>query len=87
MKRQLRKVIFLPANQTVLTDIEFIGQQLVKVTRNDFYDLPLWKILWVLIIPSIGKEVISDPNHEVNYQGSTWKAIKYFKQFGNEMML
>lgn len=87
MKRQLRKVIFLPANQTVLTDSEFTGAQMVTVTRNDFYDLPLWKRLLSLIIPSISKEVIPDPNHEANYQGSIWKAIEDFKQFGFEVML
>lgn len=87
MKRQLRKVIFLPANQTVLTDSEFSGQKMVSVTRKDFYDLPLWKRLLALIIPSISKVVIPDPNHEANYQGSIWKAIEDFKQLGYEVML
>lgn len=87
MKRQLRKVIFLPANETVLTDSEFTGLQMATVTRNDFYDLPLWKRLLSLFIPSISKEVIPDPNHEANYQGSIWKAIEDFKKFGFEVML
>jgi hypothetical protein len=87
MKRHLRKVIFLPADNTVLTDSEFIGTKLIEVTRNDFYDLPLWKRILSLILPKIGKEVIPDPNHEVNYQGSVWKAIEDFKQFGFEVML
>lgn len=87
MKRQLLKIIFLPANQTVLKDSEYTGQKLIKVRRSDFYNLPLWKRLLSLIIPSISKEVIPDPSHEANYQGSIWKAIEDFKQFGFEVML
>ncbi len=87
MKRHLRKVIFLPANNTVLTDSEFIGTKLIEVSRDDFYDLPLWKRILSLILPKIGKELIPDPSNERNYQGSIWKAIEDFKRFGFEVML
>ncbi|BBE17858.1 hypothetical protein AQPE_2017 [Aquipluma nitroreducens] len=87
MKRQLRKVIFLPANITVLTDNENIGSKLIKVTRKDFNDLPLWKKLTSLVIPGIRKEMILDQNNENNYQGSIWKAIEYSKQHGYEVLL
>lgn len=87
MKRQLRKVIFLPTNEIVLTDSEFTGQQMITVTRKDFDDLPLWKRLLSIFIPSISREIIPDPNHEVNYQGSIWKAIEDFKKFGFDVIL
>ena len=87
MKRHLRKVIFLPANNFVLTDSEFAGPKFIEVTRGNFYDLPLWKRLFALFFPKIGRELILDPSNERNYRGSIWKAIEDFKKFGFEVML
>jgi hypothetical protein len=87
MKRQLRKVIFLPADQTVLTDSEFIGPVYQKVYLKKIENMVPWKRMfyWMTFRPL--KEDVLDRNNELNFQGSIWKAIEHFKQFGYEVIL
>lgn len=87
MKRQLRKIIFLPADQTVLTDSGFIGPIYRKVYLKKIEKMAPWKRMfyWMTFRPL--KEDVLDRENELNFQGSIWKALEHFKQFGYEVIL
>jgi hypothetical protein len=81
MKRQLNKAIILPATEGVLYNSYFTGEKYIESIEDKFSGiLGLFfrskKKIWVL-----------DKNHEENFQGDLWKALKIAKQNGYKIIV
>jgi hypothetical protein len=82
MKRQFQRALFLPANRTVLTDSENIGE-VYKIEKRKVKCYPTFLHRWLKMEVSRWREVsVLDTCNEDRLRDSYWLLIKQFKQLG-----
>jgi len=85
--RQIQKLIFLPINDIILTDSEYVGPIYKTVDRDMWYLKPIWtRIIHWKSYKNRMVEVL-DPHNENNFRGSIWKAVEKCKEAGYKIIL
>lgn len=86
-KRQLRRVILLPAVKAVFDDTGNTGIQYITRVKRGWKFRSLYRKISDFMRFRSRYETVPDPSHESNLRGSIWEAIWNMGKFGYETIL